>query len=276
MPDYLRLLAAGINVVTTSTNRLIHPASFEPEAWRTQLTAAAGAGGASLYASGIEPGFAADHLALVLATQSKSITKIYSSEIAMYDDYPVAEAMRDAMGFGLPLDATPYLAYPGAIAFQWGPGLRLIADGLGCRIDEIRERFDRVATDRDLQVAFGTAEAGTCGALRTQAIAVIDGREAIIIEHVNRLAPDLGLEWGDRVDRPIYQVRIEGEPDIACTMNASLREPGAFGSAMDAGAGAMVSTAMRVVNAIPYVVQAKPGLLSALDLPLTLPRNVLR
>jgi 2,4-diaminopentanoate dehydrogenase len=45
---------------------------------------------------------------------------------------------------------------------------------------------------------------------------------------------------------------------------------------MIAGAGAMVATAMRVVNAIPYVVQAKPGLLTALDMPLTLPRNVLR
>ncbi len=30
---------------------------------------------------------------------------------------------------------------------------------------------------------------------------------------------------------------------------------------------------LAVVNAIPYVVQARPGLLSALDLPLTLPRN---
>lgn len=276
MPDYIRLLEAGINVVTTTTNRLIYPPAFEPEAWRDQLTAAAAAGGVSLYASGIEPGFAADHLVLMLATQSKSITKIHAGEIAMYDDYPVAETMRDAMGFGLPLDATPYLGFPGAIAFQWGPGLRLIAHGLGLKIDEIRERFDRVATDRDLHVAFGTAEAGTCGALRTQAIAVVDGREAITIEHVNRLAPDLGLEWGDRVDRPVYQVRIEGEPDIACTMNASLRDPGASGSNMEAGAGAMVSTAMRVVNAIPYVVQAEPGLLTALDLPLTLPRHVLR
>jgi len=30
---------------------------------------------------------------------------------------------------------------------------------------------------------------------------------------------------------------------------------------------------MRVVNAIPYVVAADPGLLSSLDLPLTLPRH---
>jgi len=42
---------------------------------------------------------------------------------------------------------------------------------------------------------------------------------------------------------------------------------------MVAGAGAMVATAMRVVNAIPYVVAANPGLLSSLDLPLTLPRH---
>jgi len=276
IPDYVKLLEAGINVVTTTVNRLIYPPTFEPDSWREQLTRAATAGGASLYASGIEPGFAADHLVLMLATQSKTITSIHASEIALYDDYPVVDTMMDAMGFGRPLDYVPLLAYPGTIAFQWGPGLRLIAHGLGLQIDEIRENFDRVATDRDLRVAFGTAEAGTCGALRTQAIAVIDGREAITIEHVNRLAPDLGLEWAEEMTKPVYRIRIEGEPDIACDMTASLREPKASGSPMDSGAGAMVSTAMRVVNAIPYVVGAKAGLLSALDLPLTLPRHVLR
>jgi hypothetical protein len=276
VPDYVKLLEAGINVVTTTVNRLIYPPTFEPDSWREQLTRAATAGGASLYASGIEPGFAADHLVLMLATQSKTITSIHASEIALYDDYPVVDTMMDAMGFGRPLDYVPLLAYPGTIAFQWGPGLRLIAHGLGLQIDEIRENFDRVATDRDLDVAFGTAEAGTCGALRTQAIAVIDGREAITIEHVNRLAPDLGLEWAEEMTKPVYRIRIEGEPDIACDMTASLREPKASGSPMESGAGAMVSTAMRVVNAIPYVVGAKPGLLSALDLPLTLPRHVLR
>lgn len=83
MPDYVRLLEAGINVVTTTVNRLIHPAGFEPEIWREQLTTAAATGGVSLYASGIEPGFAADHLVLTLATQSKSIRHIHASEIAL-------------------------------------------------------------------------------------------------------------------------------------------------------------------------------------------------
>jgi 2,4-diaminopentanoate dehydrogenase len=276
VPDYVKMLEAGINVVTTTVNRLIYPAAFQPDEWRDRLTQAALDGGSSLYASGIEPGFAADHFVLMLATQSKSITKIVASEIALYDDYPVAETMMDAMGFGRSLDYVPMLGYPGAIAFQWSPGLRLIAHGLGLQIDEVRERFDRVATDRDLHTAFGTVEAGTCGALRIQAIAVIDGRETITIEHVNRLAPDLGPEWGQGAENPVYRIRIEGEPDIACDMAASLRDPKSSGSVMEGGAGAMVSTAMRVVNAIPYVVDAQPGLLSALDLPLTLPRHALR
>jgi 2,4-diaminopentanoate dehydrogenase len=36
----------------------------------------------------------------------------------------------------------------------------------------------------------------------------------------------------------------------------------------------MASTAMRVVNAIPYVVDAAPGLLSSLDISTTLPRHL--
>ena len=144
VPDYVKLLEAGLNVVTTTVNRLIHPASFQPPEWREQLEQAAAKGGVSLYASGIEPGFAADHLVLMLATQSKTISTIKASEIALYDDYPVTEVMMDGMGFGLPLDAMPMLAYPGAIGFQWGPGLQLIADALGLKIDEILTVCDRL------------------------------------------------------------------------------------------------------------------------------------
>jgi 2,4-diaminopentanoate dehydrogenase len=44
---------------------------------------------------------------------------------------------------------------------------------------------------------------------------------------------------------------------------------------MTSGGGAMVATAMRVVNAVPYVVAAEPGLLSSVDLPLTIPKHAL-
>jgi hypothetical protein len=274
IPDYVRLLSAGINVVTTSTTRLVNPHSYEPVEWRDQLTAAAKVGQVSLYASGIEPGFAADYLPLVLTTQSASIEKIHSYEIGLYDDYGVPDIMINGMGFGQPLDYEPWVSIPGAIAGEWQGQIRLIADALGLEVQEVREKFDRAVTSRTLEVAMGTVEAGTCGALRMQAIGVVDAREAIVIEHVTRLASDVAPDWPQGQGDLSYRVVITGQPDIDCTLAATLRDRRKAGiEGMTSGAGAMVATAMRVVNAIPYVVEAQPGLLSSVDLPLTIPRH---
>ncbi|OBK74815.1 dihydrodipicolinate reductase, partial [Mycobacterium sp. 1274761.0] len=274
VPDYLRLLEAGINVVTTSTTRLVNPHAYEPAEWREQLVGAATQGGVSLYASGIEPGFAADYLPLVLATQSSQIEKIHAYEIGLYDDYGVPDIMSDAMGFGRPLDYQPWIGFPGAIAGEWQGQIRMVAEALGVEVTEIRETFDRAVTERTLEVAMGTVEAGTCGALRMQAIGVVDGREAIVIEHVTRLAPDVGPHWPTLPNALGYRVVITGQPDIDCAFDVTLRDRRKAGiEGMTSGAGAMVATAMRVVNAVPYVVAAEPGLLSSVDLPLTIPRG---
>jgi hypothetical protein len=274
IPDYVKLLEAGINVVTTSTTRLVNPHAYEPAEWRDQLSAAAKQGQVSLYASGIEPGFAADYLSLVLSTQSTTIEKIHAYEIGLYDDYGVPEIMINGMGFGQPLDFEPWVAIPGAIAGEWQGQIRLIGEALGVEVQEVREYFDRAVTHRTLEVAMGTVQAGTCGALRMQAIGVVDGREAIVIEHVTRLAHDVAPDWPTGQGDLSYRVVITGQPDIDCTLAATLRDPRRAGIAgMTSGAGAMVATAARVINAVPYVVAAKPGLVSSVDLPLTIPKN---
>ena len=136
----------------------------------------------------------------------------------------------------------------------------MIADALGVEIHEVRETFDRAVTDRTLDVAMGIVEAGTCGALRMQAIGVVDGREAIVIEHVTRLAQDVAPDWPTLPKALGYRVVITGTPDIDCTLDATLRDRKKAGiEGMTSGAGAMVVTAMRVVNAIPYVVAAHRG-----------------
>jgi 2,4-diaminopentanoate dehydrogenase len=275
IPDYVKLLEAGINVVTTSTTRLVNPHAYEPAEWRDQLIAAAKQGQASLYASGIEPGFAADYLPLVLSTQSSSIEKIHAYEIGLYDDYGVPDIMINGMGFGQPLDFEPWVAIPGAIAGEWQGQIRMVAEALGLEVQEIREKFDRAVTNRTLEVAMGTVEAGTCGALRMQAIGVVDGREAIVIEHVTRLAHDVAPDWPTGIGDLSYRVVITGVPDIDCSLAVTLRDPQHAGIAgMTSGAGAMVATAMRVVNAVPYVVSAPPGLLNSVDIPLTIPTHV--
>jgi hypothetical protein len=268
VPDYLRLLEAGINVVSTSSTSLVYPPSFYATEWRDQLEAAAKAGDASFYASGIFPGFASDQLALLMTTQSKRIRTLKVTEVALNDHYPVADVMMDGMGFGRPLDFEPMLKTPGFIELAWKAPIHLIAEGLGVEVDEIRGSLDRRLTDRDIEVAFGTIPAGTCGAVCTRAVGVIDGREAIVVEHIIRMARDVAPDWLTSDFDATYRVDIEGDPDIHCAMT--------LGAAEGHGAGhaAMTSTAMRVVNAVPFVVDAPAGLLSSLDIPTTLPRHV--
>jgi hypothetical protein len=56
VPDYLKLLAAGINVVSTTSTSLVYPPAYFSPDWRDQIQEAAKAGNSSFYASGIFPG----------------------------------------------------------------------------------------------------------------------------------------------------------------------------------------------------------------------------
>jgi 2,4-diaminopentanoate dehydrogenase len=107
-------------------------------------------------------------------------------------------------------------------------------------VEEVRGSFDREPTDRDTQVAFGTIKAGTCGAVRTRTAGVVHGREAIVIEHVIRMARDVAPDWPTSGSDATYRVDIEGDPDIHCAM--TLGEAEGHG----AGRAAMAATAIRV------------------------------
>ena len=267
VPDYVKLLAAGINVVSTSSTSLVYPPAYYSPEWREKMESAAKAGDASFYASGIFPGFGSDQLALLLSTQSKKIRCLKVTEVALNDHYPVADVMMNGMGFGHPLDFEPLLKTPGFIEMAWRAPIHLMAAGLGVEVEEVRGTLDRRLTDRDIEVAFGTIKAGTCGAVSTRAAGVVNGREAIVVEHIIRMARDVAPDWLASEFDATYRVDIEGDPDIHCAMNVGAAEGHAAGHA------AMAATAMRVVNAIPYVVDAPAGLLSSLDLPNTLPRH---
>ena len=92
---------------------------------------------------------------------------------------------------------------------------------------------------------------------------MVDGRDAIVIEHVNRMAMDLAPEWPVAERDGVYRIVLDEEPSLSCEL--------AFGTSEDFNDNGMLATAMRVVNAIPAVHAAPPGLVSSLDL--TLPRG---
>ena len=276
VPDYERLLAAGINVVTTTSTTLINPMAYVP-AHRERLEAAIAAGGSSIYASGIEPGFLCDHLPIIFSSAMRSISKIHCFEIALYDDYGVKEIMIDALGFGQPLHFEPWIMLPGAITSEFEGQIRYLADGLGVEVSEIRETYDRRLTEQPIETAFGTVEPGTTGAIRFQAIGIVDGREVIVIDHITRLARHVGTDWPIGEEDLSYNMKLEGKPSFDIWVTPTLDDPAEAGiPTMGSGAGAMLATAMRVVNAVPYVVDAEPGLLRSLEMPITIPGNAFR
>lgn len=265
--DFCRLLGAGISVVTTSIPGLVHPAAYDAK-HVDRLEAACREGGAALYASGLEPGFAGDQLVLTLATLSNRIDSVRTQEIFSYADYPVAFTLFEVFGFGKPPEHRAIMEIPGIQTSSWGPPVRMVADRLGARLEGIRETYEKRVTDRRLEVAAGVIEAGTVGAVRFETIGVVDGRDAIVIEHVNRMADDVAPDWPTSSRDGTYRVVFEGDPGLTCELQ--------MGRPEDFSDQGMIATAMRVVNAIPYVCAAPPGLVTSADLPPTLPHHAFR
>jgi len=262
--DLCEMLSAGINVVTTSIPGLVHPPAFDPKAGE-RLEQACRAGGASLYASGLEPGFAGDALVLTLSTLSNRIASVRTQEIFSYADYPVAFTMFEVFGFGKPPENRCIMELPGVQQISWGPPVRMVADHLGAKLDTVRETYEKRTTDRRLEVAAGVIEAGTVAAVRFETIGVVEGRDAIVIEHVNRAAPDVAPDWPTASRDGTYRIMVDGDPSLTCELT--------LGTAGDFSEQGMIATTMRVVNAIPYVCDAPPGLVSSADLPPLLPRH---
>ncbi len=267
LDDFCQILDSGANVVTTSVPGLVYAPGTDARS-RERLERACQAGGSSLFCSGIEPGFAGDLLPLTLATLSQEIESIRTQELFSYADYPVATTLFEVFGFGKPLGFKPPLAQPGVIRSAWGPPIQMLAAGLGVELDAIRETFEVAPAERDLEVVAGRIEAGTIGALRFEAIGVVGGRDRIAIEHVNRMHASVAPEWPRAARDGVYRVQIEGRPRLCCEL--------AVGNPEDFSLQGMLATAMRAVNAIPYVCEAAPGLVSALDLPLTAPQGALQ
>jgi hypothetical protein len=262
--DFCRMLDAGIDVVTTSVPGLLYPPGFDAGEV-ARIEAACHHGGASFYVSGIEPGFAGDQLVLTLATLSNRIRSVRTQEIFGYEHYPVEFTMFEVFGFGQPIEHQCLMELPGVQTSAWGPPVQLVADQLGVELNEIRETYQKQTTDRQLDVAAGTIAAGTVGAVRFETIGVVDGRDTIVIEHINRMAPDLAPDWPTAERDGTYRIVIDGEPSLSCQLQ--------LGTADTFSHDGMLATTMRVINAIPFVCDAAPGILTSTSLPLTLPRH---
>ncbi|WP_205874584.1 NAD(P)H-dependent amine dehydrogenase family protein [Mycobacterium camsae] len=270
LEDYRRVLAAGVNVVGSGPVFLQYPWQVLPEELIKPLEDAAREGNSSLFVGGIDPGFANDLLPMALAGTCQIVEQVRCMEIVDYATYDSAVVMFDVMGFGKSLDETPILLQPGVLSLAWGSVVRQLATGLGISLDQVTEKYERVPAPEAFDIASGHVPQGSAAALRFEVLGLVDGRPAVVLEHITRLREDLCPHWPQPAQPGgSYRVEITGEPSYA--MDICLSSP--HGDHNHAG---LVATAMRVVNAIPAVVAAPPGIRTTLDLPLITGRGLYR
>jgi hypothetical protein len=259
-----KFLKAGINVVGTTLAGFIYPPAYVNQESRQRLEAAAVEGNASLYMSGIHPGFACDHLPAMLLTGADKVEHVSAFELFNYNMAPNEFEMKEGRGFGMPMDYKPLSENHEFMVANWGPCVAYIAAALGYEVERYETSYDKALTDKDLPVGYGTIPAGTVGAVRLQVTGIIEGKEAITVGAVNRMGDDVAPDWQKGPSAAMYRISIQGNPAMECDFVID-RNDGAWGYSV---------VALRAVNAIPYLVAAKPGLLTSLDLPLTEPHGV--
>jgi 4-hydroxy-tetrahydrodipicolinate reductase len=259
LADLERFLAAGINVVSSGPVFLQFPADDDPMA--VPLVAAAEKAGVSLFVNGVDPGFANDALPLVLSGISERIEEVRCSEVLNYNTYNQPMVLFEIMGFAKELDDIPMLLTPGVLTMAWGSVVRQIAAGLGVTLTEVTEWYERESAPEDFEVDAGTVPKGTAAALHFEVRGMVGDKAVVVLEHVTRLRDDLGASWPQPAGQGCYRVQITGEPNY--TLDLQL-----MGTDGDHNTAGLKATAMRLVNAVPAVVAAKPGLVTALDLPL--------
>ena len=118
--------------------------------------------------------------------------------------------------------------------------------------------------------------------MRSTLTGYVGDTATLVLDHVTRMRDDIAPDWpqpriciepkdlgyGPASGRGLYRVEIDGSPSMRCEFE--MADDG------DHDLGARIAGASRMVNVIPAVYAAEPGLLCALDLPLVTGAGLVR
>ena len=250
-----RLLRSGKNVVTPM-------GPFYPTEWSRadieRIEAACADGGTSFHGSGIHPGFAGDLLPLTLARLASRIDRIRVYEIADFVKHPTKYI--EFMGFGRkPEDwmAKPSRS-PEAVQY-FAQNMAMVAERLGKKINKLTTDIELAAATRDIRYPTGVIPSGTVAGQHYAWTAWVEDTPLI----------EFHMFWvmGREYMEPIwdcgesgYRVAIDGEPPAELVLRGGRLPDGTYGYP------GLEWTALAGVNVIPDVCDARPGLITHLEL----------
>jgi hypothetical protein len=260
--ELLACLEAGVNVVSTAFYPLLYPACGLPEAVEP-VAAACSRGNSSVFVSGIDPGWALDILPVLVSGVVSDIREIRVQEIFNYGLYDQPEVVREVIGFGKDMAQLPLMLEEFSLRMVWEPMLRILAEALDCPLDGVETFVERRPLEAAVDVpGMGIFEQGTQGAFRFEVRGMRGGTPRLVVEHITRIDDRCAPDWPyPPQGQGCHQVVIKGNPELVVSVHGhDPVEPGPAG-------GGNCTAANRIVNAIPAVCDAAPGILSSLDLP---------
>jgi 4-hydroxy-tetrahydrodipicolinate reductase len=255
LDDVCRLLAGGVNVVTTR-GEFHHPGSMDPPS-RQRVEQATAAGGTSIHSTGSSPGFITEAVPLVLTSIQRRLANLTINEYADLSRRDSPELLFDVMGFGRAPSAFDERRLTHA-KISFGPSLRLVADALGVPLDDVEASGEFATARHTTTIAAGTIEAGTVAGQRVTATGMRGGRALLRFRATWYCTTDIDQDWD--LGQTGWRVTVDGDAPL----DISIRFAVTLEQMAEASPG---FTANRAVNAVPFVCAAAPGIRSTVDLP---------
>lgn len=261
------ILEAGINVVTTSEFITGHRLG----SGRDRVVAACERGGATIFGSGLNPGFI-QLFAIVSAGLSDRVDRVRITESFDTTIYNSPETEK-IMGFGYPVDHPDLQAVTEAGSGIFREAVMLVADALGASLDEIRCEAEYAQATEDVHLPGDwTIEKGCVAGIDVRWRGFVGDRDVVECRAVWTKGQSLDPVWTMAFG---YDITVEGRPTIRTTL--AFEPPADFVAETleEYILLGLTITAVPAVTAIPAVVGAPPGIATYNDLPLPLPRGVL-
>jgi hypothetical protein len=251
-----RWLESGVNVVSAPAYHWphMHPGVTE------RLQQACRVGGASLHSTGINPGLLNERWLLGFTAVCTKIDRIIVQEINDNSNIDSVDMMT-ALGYGQDPQTTEPIVIPLGLRY-YSETLYATCHALGVDIDdEIQTDYEWIIADRDIDHTAVHVPKGTINGVIHRYTATVDGKPFITLEEIfygGADAAPVPVTGGDN-----WTMLVEGEPTslkVHLDMKASIVNDQRFKPG-DLTLPAYYATAVPMLQAVPLVVDAQPGIL---------------
>jgi len=233
------IIRAGAHVVS-SAEELFYPFQRNP-GFSQRIDTLAKQHGVAVIGTGVNPGFAMDILPLCLSGVCTEVNKIVVTRVV--DSGQRRLQLQRKTGAGLsPQEFEERLSVGGFGHVGLRESALAVMDTLGWPVDEIEESITPVIAESEKRTAFLTVEPQQVAGLH-QVLRVKSGGE-------ERLVLDLEVSVGAK--EPYDSIEIFGDPSFSTRI-----EGGIFGGTATIGA---------MINTIPKIITAPPGLRTMMEL----------